>query len=173
MDDSNAFSALKSHDHWNPGDRSGGIYNKIQHDLPNLTSSLTGMIESNLQDYPEALSFCLELFNRSLIWLEAFCTKITSFNRYLLMTTYGIGVSYTSKQQEVVWEVVLRMIKVVFREFRIPLSKAQHAYASITDPQDLNSTYLWACIQAHQIMQEFWSAGGTLKFTQRSCSTFS
>lgn len=79
-------------------------------------------------------------------FLADLCNWIDSF--YLELKT-------TSQcTPEEAWHLVALCVKKVFEELRIPHAKASNA-SNLTSHNDRTATYLWAMIQAHQIMSSF------------------
>ena len=157
--DAKAFGAMKTHDEWNPGDGTSGLYNKIFSDMDTVVKSLYGMMETTFRNHFEALSFCQDLLAKTLTFLEALCTEISSFYRYLLTTTYGVGVTYSAKAEAACWKVTLKSLKTWLEEMWKVRAPAKHAYSSLRDNHEINATYLYGVIQAHGVMVDFKNHG--------------
>jgi hypothetical protein len=153
--DAKSFGAMKTHNEWDPGDGNGGLFNRIFRDMDTVVESLHGMMDGCLGEHAEALSFCRDLLEKTLTFLNALCTEISTFYRYLLTSTYGVGVAYSAKAEASCWKVSLTMVKTWLEEMWKVRAPAKHAYATLTDVDEINATYLYATIRAHGVMAEF------------------
>jgi hypothetical protein len=88
--------------------------------------------------HKSAQNFVMEMSS----WMDAFYQEL---------------VSTSESTEEEAWEVVGACIKNVFEVLRAPRAQAANATMD-SDPKSQCETYLWALIQAHQIMKEFLEA---------------
>jgi hypothetical protein len=145
------FAAMKDADAWDPGDGTTGTLNRINASLTMRVESVRNMIEHIYEAHPVARQICIEMLNSTASFWRELCAEISEFYRFLLVSSYGNDVSYTTQAKQQCWTVVLKMLRVFFSELHKRRIVAEHGYTS----PDANAIYFWGTLQAHSVMEEF------------------
>jgi hypothetical protein len=126
------------------GDSHDGLKNRWSSEFSKMEDSYTGAVER------ASLSGKMDLVVNKLKMLSL------TFNEKLMQfmcdqfNTYGASTGLTKESR---WELVQRLVRIVFQE--IAKVRRKPAYITARQAKNESSKYMWACLQAHRVMAEF------------------
>lgn len=138
--------AVKSYHAWNPFDGATGVKQFIEKGMDDLRLSLGNDVDTFFAEHDEARMLAAELLTRSRTFITEMCSWMDSF--------YGELVSQSQITPEEAWELVAACVKKFFETLRAVRAPAANA-SSDKDESAKCAKYLWAIVQAHDVMREF------------------
>lgn len=138
--------AVKTYAAWNSNDNASGAKYYIISGLDDKRISLMFDFDTLLEGFPTAKSLASDLHFAAHSFVTEMCSWVDAFYLELISTA--------DASPEEAWELLSACVKKIFEELRRPRASAANA-ASERDGPSKCAKYLWAIIQAHQVMKSF------------------
>jgi len=143
--------SVRSFREWNTYDGVSGVKSFISSGMEDLKYQFWQDIEHamDMETHTKARLLASEMHKCAQGFIMEMSSWIDSFYQELVSTSKA--------RDEEAWEVVGACIKKVFEVSRVPRAQAANATMD-SDPKSQCATYLWALVQSHRIMKEFFDA---------------
>jgi copper chaperone CopZ len=146
------MTAMSSFAAWDKQDGVTGLVPQALEAFKSIQPTLEDLIKNSCEGHPTATMVFLEMLSTSILFMERWFGKTSSFYLRTLINTFR-GPCFTKEQQQSVWDLTKILSRVLFAELSKASSCARAAASS--DPFTLNSLVLWATVQHHSVMKAF------------------